>query len=173
MTAVALTVNGKAVTGDVDPRTLLVQFLRENLRLTGTHWAATHRSVAPAWCTSTARRSNPAPCSSGRSRERTSPPSRDLPIRTDRSTRCRRRLRALRRDAIAAGRQVAVRTTSTAVRLRQRLGHGGGRTTEQRCENNDFILVFSYRCILARCLSTGHQQSTTRTSFSFCCRVAA
>src|SRR5262249_3915316 len=34
---VALTVNGKAVTGDVDPRTLLVQFLRENLRLTGTH----------------------------------------------------------------------------------------------------------------------------------------
>src|SRR6202048_1645508 len=37
MTAVALTVNGKAVTSDVDPRTLLVQFLRENLRLTGTH----------------------------------------------------------------------------------------------------------------------------------------
>jgi carbon-monoxide dehydrogenase small subunit len=30
-------VNGKAVTADVDPRTLLVQFLRENLRLTGTH----------------------------------------------------------------------------------------------------------------------------------------
>ena len=37
MAAVALTVNGKPVTGDVDPRTLLVQFLRENLRLTGTH----------------------------------------------------------------------------------------------------------------------------------------
>ena len=37
MTAVAMTVNGKAVTGDVDPRTLLVQFLREELRLTGTH----------------------------------------------------------------------------------------------------------------------------------------
>ena len=37
MSAVALTVNGKAVTGDVDPRTLLVQFLREDLRLTGTH----------------------------------------------------------------------------------------------------------------------------------------
>ena len=37
MTAVAMTVNGKAVTGDVDPRTLLVQFLREHLRLTGTH----------------------------------------------------------------------------------------------------------------------------------------
>jgi len=37
MPAVKLTVNGKAVTADVDPRTLLVQFLRENLRLTGTH----------------------------------------------------------------------------------------------------------------------------------------
>ena len=37
MVAVAMTVNGKPVTGDVDPRTLLVQFLRENLRLTGTH----------------------------------------------------------------------------------------------------------------------------------------
>src|SRR5260370_17093822 len=36
MTAVALTVNGKAVTGDVDPRTLLVQSLPENLRLTVT-----------------------------------------------------------------------------------------------------------------------------------------
>jgi carbon-monoxide dehydrogenase small subunit len=32
-----MTVNGKAVSGDVDPRTLLVQFLREHLRLTGTH----------------------------------------------------------------------------------------------------------------------------------------
>ena len=37
MATVSMTVNGKAVTGDVDPRTLLVQFLRENLRLTGTH----------------------------------------------------------------------------------------------------------------------------------------
>jgi carbon-monoxide dehydrogenase small subunit len=30
-------VNGKAVCGAVEPRTLLVQFLRENLGLTGTH----------------------------------------------------------------------------------------------------------------------------------------
>src|SRR6202008_3906897 len=37
MATVAMTVNGKAVTGDIDPRTLLVQFLRENLGLTGTH----------------------------------------------------------------------------------------------------------------------------------------
>ena len=33
----SLTVNGKAVEASVDPRTLLVQFLREQLRLTGTH----------------------------------------------------------------------------------------------------------------------------------------
>ena len=37
MPSVSMTVNGKAVTADVDPRTLLVQFLREHLRLTGTH----------------------------------------------------------------------------------------------------------------------------------------
>lgn len=34
---VAMTVNGKSVSAEVDDRTLLVQFLRENLRLTGTH----------------------------------------------------------------------------------------------------------------------------------------
>jgi len=33
----SLTVNGKAVTADVDPRTLLVEFLRNHLALTGTH----------------------------------------------------------------------------------------------------------------------------------------
>ena len=37
MATVTMTVNGKQVSGDIDPRTLLVQFLRENLRLTGTH----------------------------------------------------------------------------------------------------------------------------------------
>jgi aerobic carbon-monoxide dehydrogenase small subunit len=37
MAAVSMTVNGKAVTADIDPRTLLVQFLREQQRLTGTH----------------------------------------------------------------------------------------------------------------------------------------
>jgi carbon-monoxide dehydrogenase small subunit len=33
----SLTVNGKAVTADIDPRTLLVEFIRNNLALTGTH----------------------------------------------------------------------------------------------------------------------------------------
>jgi carbon-monoxide dehydrogenase small subunit len=35
--ALSLTVNGKAVEASVDPRTLLVQFIREHLQLTGTH----------------------------------------------------------------------------------------------------------------------------------------
>ena len=33
----SVTVNGKAVTASVDPRMLLVEFLREHLKLTGTH----------------------------------------------------------------------------------------------------------------------------------------
>jgi len=37
MASVSLIVNGRSVTADVDPRTLLVDFLRDNLRLTGTH----------------------------------------------------------------------------------------------------------------------------------------
>jgi len=35
--SLSLTVNGKPVTAEVEPHTLLVQFLREQLRLTGTH----------------------------------------------------------------------------------------------------------------------------------------
>ena len=34
---VSMTVNGTTYTKDVEPRTLLVHYLRENLRLTGTH----------------------------------------------------------------------------------------------------------------------------------------
>ena len=34
---ISMTVNGKSVSGDIEPRTLLVDFIRENLRLTGTH----------------------------------------------------------------------------------------------------------------------------------------
>ena len=37
MATVSMTVNGKTVSADVEDRTLLVQFLRETLRLTGTH----------------------------------------------------------------------------------------------------------------------------------------
>ncbi|MBA2336169.1 MAG: (2Fe-2S)-binding protein [Acidimicrobiia bacterium] len=34
---VSMSVNGREVSGDVEPRTLLVHYLRENLGLTGTH----------------------------------------------------------------------------------------------------------------------------------------
>ncbi len=37
MPTVSMTVNGKAVTAEVEARTLLVQYLRETLGLTGTH----------------------------------------------------------------------------------------------------------------------------------------
>lgn len=37
MTEIQMTVNGKVVRGTVEGRTLLVNFLREDLRLTGTH----------------------------------------------------------------------------------------------------------------------------------------
>ncbi|ARU00486.1 (2Fe-2S)-binding protein [Yoonia vestfoldensis] len=37
MTSVAMVVNGKSVTKEVEGRTLLVDFLRNDLRLTGTH----------------------------------------------------------------------------------------------------------------------------------------
>jgi len=37
MPSVSMTVNGKKASGTVEPRTLLVQFLRETLALTGTH----------------------------------------------------------------------------------------------------------------------------------------
>ena len=34
---ISMTINGKTVAADVDPRTLLVDFIRGNMRLTGTH----------------------------------------------------------------------------------------------------------------------------------------
>ncbi len=37
MPAISMTVNGKKVGGDVEARTLLVEFLREKIGLTGTH----------------------------------------------------------------------------------------------------------------------------------------
>lgn len=37
MPTVSMTVNGKAVSGEVEARTLLVEYLREHLGLTGTH----------------------------------------------------------------------------------------------------------------------------------------
>jgi carbon-monoxide dehydrogenase small subunit len=38
MMQVTLNVNGQEVTRDVEPRLLLIHFLRDHLRLTGSHW---------------------------------------------------------------------------------------------------------------------------------------
>lgn len=38
MTHISVEINGKRVERDVDPRVLLVHFLRDDLGLTGTHW---------------------------------------------------------------------------------------------------------------------------------------
>jgi carbon-monoxide dehydrogenase small subunit len=37
MPTVSMTVNGRSVSGEVEARTLLVEYIREHLRLTGTH----------------------------------------------------------------------------------------------------------------------------------------
>ena len=53
---VTMTVNGNEVSADVEPRLLLVHFVRDHLGLTGTHWAATPPSAGRACCGSTAGR---------------------------------------------------------------------------------------------------------------------
>ena len=68
--SLALTVNGKPVSAEIDARTLLVDFLRNNLRSPAPTSAATPRSAAPAPCTSTARPSSRATCSRCRRRAR-------------------------------------------------------------------------------------------------------
>ncbi len=92
MTAVAMTVNGKAVTGDVDPRTLLVQFLREHLRLTGTHVGCDTSQCGA--CVVAYRRQGGEVLHdlrlAGAGRQRHSP-SKGSPSRTARCIRCRRR----------------------------------------------------------------------------------
>ncbi len=42
MTAISLTVNGRTVAAEVEPRTHLADFLRDRLRLTGTHLGCEH-----------------------------------------------------------------------------------------------------------------------------------
>ena len=90
MSAVAMTVNGKAVTADVDPRTLLVQFLRENLRLTGTHVGCDTSQCGA--CVVHVDGKAVKSCTvlrAGSSKAPTSSPSRGSP-RTARCIRCRR-----------------------------------------------------------------------------------
>ena len=48
MSTVKLTVNGRAVSADVEDRTLLVHLLRDHLNLTGTHVGCDTANAAPA-----------------------------------------------------------------------------------------------------------------------------
>jgi len=45
---VTVAVNGSERSAEIEPRMLLVHFLRDELRLTGTHWGATRPIAAHA-----------------------------------------------------------------------------------------------------------------------------
>ena len=92
MPAVSMTVNGKAVTADVEPRTLLVQYLRENLRLTGTHVGCdtSQCGACVVHVDGKAVKSCTMFAWQARGRQRHSP-SKGSPSRTARCIRCRRR----------------------------------------------------------------------------------
>jgi len=47
---VTVSVNDREYTRELEPRMLLVHFLRDELGLTGTHWAAIRRTVVSASC---------------------------------------------------------------------------------------------------------------------------
>ena len=49
--AITLTVNGQTVSREVEPRLLLVYFLRDEAGLTGTHVGCDTTRAAPAPCT--------------------------------------------------------------------------------------------------------------------------
>ena len=70
--SVSFTVNGRAVAATLDPRTLLVHFLREELKLTGTHIGCDTSQCGASWrATSAGARaiatsSRPSPPAPGR-----------------------------------------------------------------------------------------------------------
>ena len=59
---VTMTVNGDEVTAEVEPRLLLVHFLRDELGLTGTHWGCDTSNCGACVVGWTACRSRAAPC---------------------------------------------------------------------------------------------------------------
>ena len=63
---ISVTVNGEAHEADVEPRLLLVHFLRDDLGLTGTTSVATRATAARARSTSTATAPSRARCSPSR-----------------------------------------------------------------------------------------------------------
>ena len=59
---VSMTVNGTTYTNDVEPPTLLVHYLRENLRLTGTHVGCDTSSCGACTIVVNGETVNPALC---------------------------------------------------------------------------------------------------------------
>ena len=86
---VSMTVNGKSVSADIDPRTLLVQFIRENQRLTGTHVGCDTSQCGACVVHLDGMRVKSCTVLAVHATARRSPPSRASP-RTASCTRCRR-----------------------------------------------------------------------------------
>jgi hypothetical protein len=86
---VQLKVNGKAASVDVAPNTLLVQVLRENLKLTGTHVGCDTANAAPARCIVNGRAVKSCNVLAVQSTAPRSPPSKAWPSPTAPCTRCR------------------------------------------------------------------------------------
>ena len=87
---ITVTVNGEAHEADVEPRLLLVHFLRDDLGLTGTHVGCDTSNCGACTSTSMARARSRARCSRSRRTAASSRPSRGWPA-SRRSTRSSRR----------------------------------------------------------------------------------
>ena len=96
-----MTVNGDEVTRDVEPRLLLVHFLRDHLGLTGTHWGCdtSNCGTCVLWMDGEPVKSCTVLAAMADGRER--PHRRGPRARTASSTRCRRA--SCRSTACSAG----------------------------------------------------------------------
>ena len=87
---VSVRINGEVQEHDVEPRMLLVHYLRDVVGLTGTNIGCDTSSCGACTVLWAASRSSPAPCWRPRPTVPTSRPSRAWPPATG-CTRCRRR----------------------------------------------------------------------------------
>jgi aerobic carbon-monoxide dehydrogenase small subunit len=90
MPKLSMTVNGKPVTGEVEARTLLVEFLRQNLGLTGTHVGCDTSQCGSCVVHVDGKAIKSCTALAVHAKAPRSPPSRASPA-TASCTRCRRR----------------------------------------------------------------------------------
>jgi len=95
MSRIELTINGKAVSADVEDRTLLVHLLRENLNLTGTHVGCDTSQCGACVVHIDGRAVKSSTVLAGQAAGSASPRSRASPRATN-CTRCRRRSATIR-----------------------------------------------------------------------------